>query len=236
MRRPGEVIPCGAAAVVWFARLNGAWPADSVLRSLCRRYEKIPKPSLYQLARDCERLGVRARGVKVTLRALARLQCPAVAHERRNGSGHFVVVEWIGDGWVRVIDVAEPRLESVAAFESKFTGYALIPASRPRGTDGGVLRLDRRVATCQRGRGDGKSSVLYRCTNDGRGLLRIRLWDRPRFGADIRGPHLLKPGDATVIRLPCKAAGGRAATRGQQHLALRTNDPAHPVVFLTALQ
>jgi ATP-binding cassette, subfamily B, bacterial CvaB/MchF/RaxB len=150
-----ESSECSLACLAMVANHHGMGLS---LRELRRRFPlSLKGGTLRDLINVADRLGLRARPLRLELRQLSRLRLPAVLHWDLN---HFVVLKSAGRSRVVIHDPARGRLRMTRAEVSRhFTGVALElaptaafqprPAARPvslRQLTGRVRGLGRAIA------------------------------------------------------------------------------------------
>ena len=116
-----EVAECGLACL---AMVAAYWGHDTDVAALRRRFSISLKGSTLKGLIDIARaLGMKARPVRLELDELHRVPRPSILHWDMR---HFVVVEWVGGGFVVVHDPAVGRRKlTLAQVSTHWTGVAL---------------------------------------------------------------------------------------------------------------
>jgi ATP-binding cassette subfamily B protein RaxB len=116
-----ELNECGLACL---AAISGYFEGEAGLAEI--RQLAVPSgrgETLLELRNLAERIGLAARGVKVSVQALAQLAVPAILHWEMN---HFVVLERVTKTGIVIMDPAAGRIAVPwADVDRSFTGVAL---------------------------------------------------------------------------------------------------------------
>lgn len=191
--------------------------------------------SLLDVKKMCEEAGTKVRGVKATLQELLDEREPCIIALR--APNHFTVVCDGDEKHIRIFDDNElmPRVLARQVVESRFTGYALIsdiaiPADAPQ------LQL-RHTDEYQTFAGIGqKAEFHFPLQNMGKSPLQVQLSGTSCgcTAAVLRGTNsknlTLAQGAQSEVVVSYQV---QTQAPIQQMATLKTNDPRHPVIYLT---
>ena len=91
--------------------------------------------NMKELADVAHKLGFKAVGMKMSLKALENLATPVIAHTTKNGRTHFLVVEGVREDRLRVIEVdGSTQILSPNAFSKIWKGAVLVISKRTQST------------------------------------------------------------------------------------------------------
>ena len=186
--------------------------------------------SLFQAARKMN-LSVSAR--KLTFDELEKLRTPVIAHV---SGDHFLVVDGVFDGFVRIInhDINAPYIVSKREFSGEFDGACLVFSRPPRKRNAPKIVFDSvfyNFGSAPRG-----STVNHEFTfrNEGDAPLHIKSITAT-CGCLVIGPgrRTIPPGEKGAISASMTLDPELREQRQSRTIVVRTNDPAQPIILLT---
>jgi ATP-binding cassette, subfamily C, bacteriocin exporter len=114
---------CGAAALATVARQYGSAMPLPYLRAMMGKSGE--GTSLLGIVQAATKIGFQARGLRVQdPQMMSKLHLPFIAHTIIDGQGHFVVIQSLRNGTVRIADPAVGRRRvTISTFSNEFTGF-----------------------------------------------------------------------------------------------------------------
>ncbi|MBN1460276.1 MAG: hypothetical protein JXA57_12130 [Armatimonadetes bacterium] len=228
---------CGHSSVLDFSTLLAIELDTGEKEYLAEVYAQSSTTSLAELREQLETiLGVPLVGFRGTLGDLASLNQPAIIHVMtQDGEGHFVVVESISGGEVRVLNWGQMSVMSTNELQRWFSGYFLVAevpeaitagAEQPRVLcESTIIEQKERDELLERG------EYEFHVTNDGGALLRLAPGGSypPGLQIDVRVPDRVAPRSSANIVVTLSDDRMEAESWAA---VLRTNDPVRPTLWL----
>lgn len=191
--------------------------------------------SMKQLADVARKFGFKAVGMKLSLQNLQKLGTPAIAHTKKNGRNHFLIVEEIINDKFRLIDVdGTTRILSKDEFSNMWNGAILVVSKPPQTATANQPTIQTNEVLFDFGYAQHQQTIthIFKLKNVGNQPLEIHEIDSScACTAALLSEKTILPAETAEIEVKFNTQyrrGRRTAT-----VKVHTNDIDTPVVYFT---